>query len=340
MKKFLLVFMLLLVFLSLGLIFYIDSSEKTLAELNETMAKDVEVVFCPSEECLDIYVAAISSAQREVKCAFYELEEKDLIYVLQEKAQIADVRIIVDDEYLDGIGTLAAAIRSDLKRGTKYNNYMHHKFCIIDDDVLITGSANPTSNGFFRNDNDILLFHSKNLALAYEEEFDQMWGNSFGPNKKRKTPFKTLRLFHETQTYELQVFFCPQDDCERKIVEELSEAEESIYFASFVLTNDVIENSLLEKAELGVEVVGVIERRTMNSQGSRIRELNLSFPVHIDHNSATMHHKLFIIDGKTIITGSMNPSNAGAFYNDENLLIISNDRLARMYVERFQALIP
>jgi len=51
-----------------------------------------------------------------------------------------------------------------------------------------------------------------------------------------------------------------------------------------------------------------------------------------------MHHKVFIIDGKTVITGSMNPTGSGNKRNDENMLIIHNEKVVNKFLEEFEDL--
>jgi phosphatidylserine/phosphatidylglycerophosphate/cardiolipin synthase-like enzyme len=51
-----------------------------------------------------------------------------------------------------------------------------------------------------------------------------------------------------------------------------------------------------------------------------------------------MHHKVFIIDNNTIITGSFNPSKAANEKNDENILIINNKDIAKRFLEEFDYL--
>jgi phosphatidylserine/phosphatidylglycerophosphate/cardiolipin synthase-like enzyme len=49
-----------------------------------------------------------------------------------------------------------------------------------------------------------------------------------------------------------------------------------------------------------------------------------------------MHHKTFIIDKETVITGSFNPTGGGDKRNDENILIIENKDLAKEFMEEYQ----
>ena len=54
-----------------------------------------------------------------------------------------------------------------------------------------------------------------------------------------------------------------------------------------------------------------------------------------DKNPSMMHHKVFIIDNKTVITGSFNPSNNADKSNDENILIIGDKEIAQRYLHEF-----
>jgi phosphatidylserine/phosphatidylglycerophosphate/cardiolipin synthase-like enzyme len=49
-----------------------------------------------------------------------------------------------------------------------------------------------------------------------------------------------------------------------------------------------------------------------------------------------MHHKTSIIDEKTVITGSMNPTACGNERNDENMLVIEDEGIAGLYLEEFE----
>ena len=54
---------------------------------------------------------------------------------------------------------------------------------------------------------------------------------------------------------------------------------------------------------------------------------------HIDAKHGIAHNKVMVIDGKTLITGSFNFTKAAEEKNAENLLILDNDELAKIYIE-------
>ena len=83
---------------------------------------------------------------------------------------------------------------------------------------------------------------------------------------------------------------------------------------------------------------GIIEK-TQQVQGNKfdlLKQNNIN--VIYDSNPNKMHHKVFIIDEKTVIFGSMNPTQAADTKNDENILIIENETIAKKFLEEFNSL--
>ena len=52
---------------------------------------------------------------------------------------------------------------------------MHHKTFIIGDNVVITGSYNPSASGTGKNDENIVIISSEEIAGEYLEEFDYVF---------------------------------------------------------------------------------------------------------------------------------------------------------------------
>ena len=61
-----------------------------------------------------------------------------------------------------------------IKNDTNKNN-MHHKFFIIDGQIVITGSMNPSASGTKYNDESLLIVDNKNFAKLYLEEFENLY---------------------------------------------------------------------------------------------------------------------------------------------------------------------
>ena len=56
---------------------------------------------------------------------------------------------------------------------------------------------------------------------------------------------------------------------------------------------------------------------------------------YIDSRHAIAHNKIMIIDKETVITGSFNFTKAAEEKNAENLLIMKNKELAKVYIENW-----
>ena len=123
------------------------------------------------------------------------------------------------------------------------------------------------------------------------------------------------------------------------IVSALRSAENEIVLMAFSLTSDAIGDALIEQAERGIEVRGVLERTQANNPGSEYNRLvEAGLDVYLDANPDNMHHKAMVIDGETVLTGSYNFSRAASEVNDENTLLIQDRQVAADFLLEFERL--
>ena len=61
---------------------------------------------------------------------------------------------------------------------------MHHKFAIIDNLVLVTGSFNWTNMAAHYNDENVIIVENQSLIQKYIAEFDHLW-KDFEVNQKK-----------------------------------------------------------------------------------------------------------------------------------------------------------
>lgn len=272
---------------------------------------DYKVYFCPKTDCLEEVKTLIETAEK-ADCAFYSID-KELVEEVKDK----NVRLIVDSNSKLNYSFIKKDFSSKL---------MHNKFCIINRSFVLTGSFNPTKRTV-KDKNNMILIKSVYLAKNYEEEFEELWEGTF--HKGKKTKYKEIYL-NETL---IKSWFCPEDNCAEKVIKELKNAEKSIYFLSYSFTHQELAECLLEKGK-EIEVKGVFFGEGEYSQYERLR--NNSLAVRLYKGKGLMHNKVFIIDNKTIIIGSFNPTTNAANYNDENVLIIRNKELTKLYLEEFE----
>ena len=210
--------------------------------------------------------------------------------------------------------------------------FLHSKFVIIDGRVLWMGSWNATNNDTYRNNNNLLRITVPALIENYQVEFEQIFTRPDPALKRSLTPNPRLQLGR----LRVENYFSPQDQAEQYIVARIGAARESIYFLTFSYTSVATTEAMLDRYAAGVTVQGVFERRNARGLGSAYPTLlEARVPVLEDGNCYTMHHKLIIIDERTVITGSFNFTNRGNLINAENLLIIDDREFAAAYLSEF-----
>ena len=53
--------------------------------------------------------------------------------------------------------------------------HMHHKFAVIDNSIVVTGSFNWTAQAVKFNQENIIFYENKDLAKKYSEEYNNLW---------------------------------------------------------------------------------------------------------------------------------------------------------------------
>jgi phosphatidylserine/phosphatidylglycerophosphate/cardiolipin synthase-like enzyme len=281
----------------------------------------IDVYFCPQEECEEHLLYFLDSADSSIHCALYDIGLKSVQQKLEEKQKNIEVQIVTDNDYLK-------KFNHSFVKADKYG-LMHNKFCIVDGKKISAGSMNPTDNDAHKNNNNLLLIDSDLIAQNYEDEFQELWNGTFKKGSRVKNPEIIL------SGMPIETYFCPEDDCAKQVKEELQKANLSIYFMTFSFTHEGIANILLLKNLDGMEVKGVMEVRQISEYSQFNRLLQNGIAVRKDGNKNNLHHKVFIIDEKIVVTGSFNPTGGGDERNDENLMIIEDEEIAQEFVEEF-----
>jgi phosphatidylserine/phosphatidylglycerophosphate/cardiolipin synthase-like enzyme len=222
----------------------------------------------------------------EAVCALYHVTRPEVLAALESAAWVTD------------------------KEGDR--GLMHNKYCVVNESVVWTGSWNPGRGT--KADNAVII-HSAVLAQNYREEWEEL------PGGYRRVRYPKLVYNNKL----IENYFCPDDDCKERVMEQLRGARQSIVFMLAYITDEDIVAQLNRK---DIRVDGIIDK----SQ----KDAHKAVPVAAE---GSVHHKVFIIDGKTVITGSYNPTTSGDQRNDENILIIHDPLIAKKYLDEYRSLI-
>jgi phosphatidylserine/phosphatidylglycerophosphate/cardiolipin synthase-like enzyme len=297
----------------------------------------------------------INNANHSIDLALYSFDGLHDVAnaIVLAKNRGVKVRVVYDNRTTqNGMLTLINAGIPVFKRyPSSLNGIMHNKFFIFDardtisnNDWIWTGSWNVTTleTGW---KNNVVEINDKAVAVAYLAEFEEMWGGSgdapnqanakFGSNKSDNTPH-----FFNVGGKDIRLYFSPSDGTTSKILNEIQQADKSIYFAILAFTRADLAQGIYNRHIAGVaDLKGIIDQ--VNTTGSQFNYLD-SFVDLFSNVSPTLHHKYAVIDASypanspVVITGSHNWSNAAENDNDENTLFIYDAEIANQYVQEFK----
>ena len=265
----------------------------------------------------------------------------------------------------------------DRADGSAGSGLMHHKFLVIDRQVVVTGSANfspscvhgdpedPRTRG---NVNHLLRFDSAPLAAEFAEEFERLWGDGPGGAAdsrfglaKDSGPVRRVQVGETT----VEVLFAPhrrQDPHQGLdwLAEQLSSVERTLDLSLFVFSAQGLADTLAALPQRGVavrlladpgfasrpfsevlDVLGVsrADGTCRLEAGNRVWQRPLE-GVGTPRlvGGDKLHHKFAVLDRERVITGSFNWSPSAAHQNDETLLLIHSPQLAAHFTREMNRL--
>ena len=135
----------------------------------------------------------------------------------------------------------------------------------------------------------------------------------------------------------IQVYFSPDGGCTDAINKVLGQARQEILVEAYSFTSAPIAKALLDAHKRGITVQVILDKSQRRQKYSSATFLkNSRIPTYIDAKHAIAHNKIIIIDREIVITGSFNFTKAAEEKNAENLLIIRDKGLSKVYIENWE----
>jgi phosphatidylserine/phosphatidylglycerophosphate/cardiolipin synthase-like enzyme len=250
---------------------------------------------------------------------------------------VAETDSMADNPYFQVLKDAGIPIVDDQQPGL-----MNNTFIVIDQNEVWTGSVDFDLAGIYRKYNSIVQIQSPELAADYTKEFEEMFvNNQFGKFVAPETPYPRVTI----QGTEVEVLFSPDDFVLARLSQLLSEAQESIFFLSYSFASEDLGKIIREKAAAGLTVGGVLEYDVINPtladpEANQLKQLELfreaGVDVRVESGPEVMNHKITIIDERIVVLGSYDFTNRAENTNDENVLIIYDERIAQRFMEEFQ----
>ncbi len=334
----LLIILLILLFL---ILLYLENNEVTNSQSNENQKTPIPgqtgefkigaVYFCPEDSCQEILINLIKDTNKTIDCAVYDITSRDVVDAFKsEKQQGTEIRIVTDKARSQTKSSLIGELKLSgisVLISPSESSYMHNKFCVFDGNIVLIGSTNFTNNSFFESYNNILVFkNNPKLAETLKRKIDSFYLGNFS---------KDSTVLGETISPEFSIYFCPNKNCKTQVLNQISNAEESIVCMMYSFTLDEFGDALVEEKKTGTNIKIILETQ-QTSQYSEYEKLKAEGIEVIEDNQAfLMHNKYCVFDGNIVTTGSMNFSNNGTNNNDETLVIIKDQNIAEKYYNNF-----
>ena len=137
------------------------------------------------EGSLSVLISTLQSARKCIDVCVFTVSCKELgdVLINAHHSNLV-VRVITDNEHLTATGSQIERLR---KAGIQVRNdntsyFMHHKFAVIDKDILINGSLNWTLQGICGNQENIVITSSPEMVTPFTSKFERLW-EMYNPEK-------------------------------------------------------------------------------------------------------------------------------------------------------------
>ncbi len=255
-----------------------------------------------------VFLEAIRRANYSIHLVMFGLSDPGILQALQKKA---DEEMLVTIYYdAKGSPNLRQHLRECKIHPVQHGGLMHQKILILDEELVLLGSANMTPQSLRMHDNLVIGLQNKKIASFL----------------KQKAPFSAghLRTSVGGQTVDLWTLPDPKGQSLQAIRKTLRGARHSIRAALFTLTLPSLIDELILAHKRGVSVTVVLDMHsglgasanaaaTLQKAGVRIR---------FSQGIQLLHHKFVLIDDQTLIAGSTNWTRAAFTQNSDCLIML------------------
>lgn len=128
---------------------------------------------------------------------------------------------------------------------------------------------------------------------------------------------------------------------EQLLIDSIESAERTLDVAIYSLTHPDIVKAIKEAHQRGVAVRLITDKSQLagKSQTEAAKILgSAGVPMKVNTHSGLMHHKMTVVDQRSITTGSFNYSKAASTRNDELLMLIHDEQIAASFAQHFDSL--
>ena len=134
--------------------------------------------FSPGNACENAIIQSLKHAKESIKICVFTISDNDITAaIISAEKRGVSVKVITDNDKLNDRGSdvrrisdAGIVVKTDQK-----DSHMHHKFCLIDKKILLTGSYNWTRSAAERNQENLLVTEEPKMVKSYLREFEKLW---------------------------------------------------------------------------------------------------------------------------------------------------------------------
>lgn len=151
----------------------------------------IKCFFFPNNNNINEIINLIDSSLISIKLCLFLITNNLLSDALiRASSRGVLIELIVEDSQIDGMGCDVKKLMENgiqVKTDYKDDALMHHKYCIIDNKILITGSFNWTVKAVNKNYENIIILRNNKAITEFNNNFDSLWEIFFNLNDKAKS---------------------------------------------------------------------------------------------------------------------------------------------------------
>ena len=140
---------------------------------------------------------------------------------------------------------------------------------------------------------------------------------------------------------EIEALFSPGGSIKENLQKEMESTASTLDLAIHEMTSLEMAQILVKAKQRGVKVRGIADSKQANIRPSKITYLiqqGILVKVLGGKEKGVMNHRFMILDGKRVLIGSLDWSEATLKWNYENLLIVNESEVVAIYQKEFDRL--
>ncbi len=153
-----------------------------------TLAK-TEVKFSLYDNPQKEIIKNINQAEAFINIAMYIFTDREIaLPLVKARERGVKVRLYLDKDQAEyQYSQSRFLVQKEINTRISTNNYiMHHKFAIIDNRLLLTGSYNWTFSANNRNDENLMVIDDPEIIEIFQNQFVNLWTNKYSPERTRQ----------------------------------------------------------------------------------------------------------------------------------------------------------